>query len=136
MSCAAAYRLRKVAILLFVTSCTACNQTTEAKVETYSGYYAYAFEVMDFFPDGKDERWLLQAGPPNSCIEAGNGFVYIQVRGTTTTDRIRNSEDGRIYSRDLYVSEILSCRPATAAEHTQVILKEQRRLCGLDPSGC
>jgi hypothetical protein len=96
---------------------------------SWSGYYQYGFEVMNFFPDGKNERWLLQAGPSVPCIESGSGFVYIQVRGRTTADRVlRSKSDRRNYSRDLYVSEFLACRPATSEEFQRVMSNEKRRL--------
>jgi hypothetical protein len=122
-------QMRVTLILLLLANIVGCDPSAQSEEGIYSGYYRYGFEVMDFFPDRLDERWLLQAGPPNPCIESSSGFVYIQVRGSTTTDRVRNNgEDRRVYSRDLYVAEVLSCRRVTSEEFQRVMSNEHRRL--------
>ena len=67
--------MRAIPTLLLLACIASCDSPREVKNETYSGYYNFGFEVMDFYPDGV-ERDLGSAigtayGLPNKTAEFG-----------------------------------------------------------------
>jgi hypothetical protein len=127
--------MRKALLLLLLGSNVACESAVEPKEEIYAGYYKYGFEVMDFFPENMSEAWFVQGGPPIPCLEQGPfrsrpNVVYIKVRGTTRIGQNKASDPQ--YVRDLYISEVLSCRNITWDEWSKFL----REACQQAGSEC
>ena len=113
--------MNRAVIFVLLTSVAACGPTTQSG--TYSGYYQYGFEVMNFYPDGVDEIWWVQAGQPIPCLGSNPHadwppLVHIQVRGITRSGWEKTSD--RKFARDLYVTKVVSCRNATPDEYQQL----------------
>lgn len=105
----------KLIAQIFVAVAVASANAKAEELASYSGYYVSIFEYSNFVPNGSKERWWL-TGKLN-CPGISNGSSDIMAPGPTLHIVIRASvsEKGHhghlgLYSREIKVSETVSCR--------------------------
>jgi hypothetical protein len=109
--------------LLLTAGCTRSISWPSSGV--YTGYYTHGYEPSRFVPANTKEKWSLAGAFPcrelftsdGRVVRLDNPAIYIETRGTLSP----NGKYGHLgaYSRELTVSEVLTCRKLWSGERSE-----------------